>query len=108
MQKSVPRSFSTELNLPRCVPGTPESAIPVLVGHDANQAVKQPNESVVAAHPKIYFGILGCSSKQALRADKEILTKPQNFSKKKQQILFVGLEKYFCRSSENFGDIASM
>ena len=47
MQKSVPRSFSTELNLPRCVPGTPESADPVLVSHDANQAPKQPNECVV-------------------------------------------------------------
>ena len=72
MQKSVPRSFSTELNLPRCVPGTPESADPVLVSHDANQALKQPTESVVgAAHPKIYYGILGRSSKQALRAEKD-------------------------------------
>ena len=70
MQKSVPRSFSTELNLPRCVAGTPESADPVLVAHDANQALKQhPDVVDGAAHPKIYFGILGCSSKQALRAD---------------------------------------
>ena len=76
MQKSVPRSFSTELNIPRCVPGTPESADPVLVGHDANQAPNQSPECrrvVTAGHPKIYFGILGRSSKQALRADKSTL-----------------------------------
>ena len=61
-----PRSFSTELSLPWSVPGTPGSAAPVLVGHDANQAPKQHTESVgpsrieTAGHPEIYYGILGC------------------------------------------------
>ena len=45
----------------------------MLVGHDANQALKQPTESGDAGHPKIYFGILGHSSKKALRADHNIL-----------------------------------
>ena len=70
MQKSVPRSFSTELNLPRCVPGTPESADPVLVSHDANQAPKQPRD--LEPGRDIQKSILRYSRllmKMALRAD---------------------------------------
>ena len=74
MQKSVPRSFSTELNLPRSV--AVGARHPRKRGSHAGVARCEPSPQTAyrmcrngAAHPKIYFGILGCSSKQALRAD---------------------------------------